>query len=83
MLLILHIGIYWTSTLAAEILPCKYNPFPIVLGDNAAPTTIRHLDYRADDHTLAAAGDFGGVSGMAIFQLSNSGDNLGLMEFKW
>ena len=63
--------------------PCKYNPFPKVLGTNSSASTVRHLDYRPEDETLVAAGEIGSGTGIALYRPSLSGNNLGLLDFKW
>ncbi len=44
---------------------------------------MRYLDYRSADETLVAAGEVGSGTGMSLFSPSTSGNNLGLIEFKW
>ena len=67
----------------SEVPPCQYNPFPLILGGNTTITKVRHLDYRAADEILVAAGKLGYYTGMSLFSPSTSGNNLGLLEFKW
>ena len=62
---------------------CKYNPFPLVLGESTTISEIRHLDYRSADETLVAAGEVGSGTGMSLFSPSISGNNFKLIEFKW
>ena len=62
---------------------CQYNPFPLVLGESAARSEIRHLDYRSADEILVAAGEVGSGTGMSLFSPSTSGNNFLLIEFKW
>ena len=71
----------FSSTL--EVPPCQYNPFPLILGDNKTISEVRHLDYRSADETLLAAVKLGYYTGMSLFSPSTSGNNLGLIEFKW
>ena len=41
------------------------------------------MDYRSEDQTLVAEGETGLGTGMSVFEPSTSGNNLGLLEFKW
>ncbi len=68
--LLVLISLLLQYIVAKDILPCKYNNFPLVLGAAGVNSRVRHLDYRASDETLVAAGEVGTGTGIAIFRPS-------------